>query len=188
MKWRELIIAGRVKRNCRATGAKLKQTEIIQVYVVVAMREARLRPVEALATHLQQVADTAEAHLPCTEIRLVHVVIIVHVGERVSTIWWDVSHVVRRVIQVEPADVLAPGVAAEPPGGKVEAGLLPVRAEGRASVKVHSADIFAPSQPEQIAGRRINVHREVGRVRRVVVVADPVGRRAAPKTDPAGVF
>src|SRR4051812_35483379 len=69
------------------------------------------------------------------------------------------AHKLVRVVEVDPADVLAPGVAAEAVGGGVVAG--PIDAQGGGRVEVDPADVLAPGESGQVAVGE-DVHAGVG--------------------------
>ena len=139
---------------CGDGGAACTRLECVQVgpiHVVVAAWKARLWAVEAFAARRRGLTGRSQARLDHSKVVGVHVLVAVRIRERPVAVGRDVGDEVIGVVEVDPADVLAPGVAAETAGGRVEASLLAGRLQGRARVEVDPADILARGEAKQVA-------------------------------------
>src|SRR5262249_12573283 len=112
-----------------------------------------------------------------------HVAIAVKVGRAASAC--D-SHEVGGGVKGEPTHVLAPGVAAEAPGGNVEArGGGTARGEC-ASREVDPAHVLSPGKAQEVHVGGVDVHAEVGA--RVVGVGRAVRGGTIAQVDPPDVL
>src|SRR5688572_21602791 len=89
-----------------------------------------------------------------------------------------------RVVEIDPANILAPGVAPEP--ARVDVEPRPLRFRNHGEREIDPADVLTPREPGERAGRHVQVH--TGVAAHGVAIALAVGGSSVTAVDPSDVL